>query len=193
MEQDELAVGTEFTTPTKYAPPVKARAYELYLNSDLDTTDIAIDVGVPRSTVATWAREGHWLERKQEIEHELMQRSEDSYRQLILRNRKPVLERHLRISEKLEEAIEKVIDDATRDDGVPSDIKLKRLAEALSSATGISARAAAISDKPFGDMSKDGRGDNPPKTPLIMIGIRPQASPDHAPPPIEVTLEETDQ
>ena len=169
MEHDDLAVGTEFTTPTKYDPAVKARAYELYLNSDLDTTDIAIDVGVPRSTVSAWARDGHWLDR-----------------QIIIRNRKPVMERHLRISEKLEEAIEKVIDDATKDDGIPSDIKLKRLAEALSSATGISARAAAISDKPFGDWRALDDRDKQAKVPLIMIGIQPQASPDNAP-PITVT------
>ncbi len=192
MEQDDLAVGTEFTTPTKYAPAVKARAYELYLNTDLDTTDIAIDVGVPRSTVSAWAREGHWLDRKREIEQELMQRSEDSYRQLIIRNRKPVLERHLRISEKLEKAIEKVIDEATRDDGVPSDIKLKRLAEALSSATGISARAAALSDKPFGDVRALDDRDKQAKVPLIMIGIQPQASPDNAP-PITVTADDAEQ
>lgn len=186
------ATGTEFTTPTRYDPKVKARAYHLYLNTDLAPDDIAIDVAVPKSVVLSWARDGKWRDRKLELEREVLARAEDSYRQLIIANRKPVLERHLRVGAKLEEAIEKVLDEATRDDGLPSDMKLKRLAEALASATGITARAAAISDKPFGE-TMSGGGDKPKKTPLVVIGVTAQVSPDNAPPPITVTVKDEDE
>jgi len=167
--------GSEFTTSEVYDPRVKARAYDLFLNTDLNVTDIAVDIGVARATVASWVRAGNWRLEKQKIEDELMRGAEDKYRRLIIANRGPVVERHLRISEKLEEAIEKVIDEATRDDGVPSDMKLKRLAEALASVTGISARAAAVSDKPFSN-GQD-QGDKPQRRPLVMIGVQVQAPP----------------
>lgn len=173
-DEVEVPMGTEFTTPTKYDPRVKARAYDLFLNSDLNATDIAIDVGVPRDVVMSWAHNGNWRAVKLSMEADMMKDAESKYRRLIAENRAPVIERHLRISAALEDAIERVILDATKDDGMPSDMKLKRLAEALSSVTGISARAAGVSDRPFlpGD-----EGNKQQRRPLVMVGVQVQAAP----------------
>ncbi len=186
---DELVRGSEFTTPTKYDPKVKERAYELYLTTDLSLTDIAIDIGVHQKVVAAWANSGNWRARKAEIDQEGMARAEDKYRQLIVQQRGPTVERHLRISKLLEETIEKVLEEATKDDGLPSDMKLKRLAEALSSATGISARAAGINDKPFGD-GGSGKAEPAKRAPLVIIGLRAQAAPgkEGDGPPIDVEV-----
>lgn len=178
----------EFTTAGNYDPKLKAKAYDLFLSTDLSVTDIAIDLGLARPVLAYWIAKGAWSKRKREIEAQEMDRAEDNYRRLIIQNRGPVVERHLRVSGKLEKAIEKVIDEALKDDGIPSDMKLKRLAEALSSATGVSARAAAISDKPFSDENRN--NDSGGKRPLVTIGLNVQAPPEAPMPSVTVTEED---
>jgi len=49
---------------------------------------------------------------------------------------------------------------------------MKRMAEALSSATGVSARAAAITDSPFSDGAAEERKG---KQPLVVLNVTPQA------------------
>jgi transposase-like protein len=170
----ELARGTEFTTVENYDPRVKAQAFNSFLTTDLSLSDIALDLGVSSKVVASWSRKGGWLERKKEIETELFKSAEDQYRRLIVEHRVPTMLRHLRVSGKLEEGIEKVIDEETKDDRTPNDMKLKRMAEALSSSATVSARAAGISEKPFSDHESEKQG----KVPLIAINVvaRPAAT-----------------
>lgn len=191
MPEEPTIDEASFTTPACYDPAVKQRAYDLFLSSNMSAVDIAIDTGLPQHVVASWIRTGGWRERKKEIDAELMKDAEDRYRRLVVEKRLPVVERHLRVSEKLETAIEKNIDIATEDGAVPNDMKLKRLAEALVSATGVSARAAAISDKPFSDSDeKDGKNK---KRPLIIIGVTAQPSPGfQRPDPVTVTVDESE-
>lgn len=164
----DLVQGTEFTTEKNVAPAVLAKAYELYLNTDLDITDIAVSLSVPRSAVAAWVRNGKWEARKQELIQELFKSSEDKYRALILANRAPTVERHLRVGKKLEEAIERNIDEATADGGAPSDMRLKRLAESLSSVSSVTARAAGVTDTPFSE-----GGQKQGKVPLVFVNVQP--------------------
>lgn len=173
MAGEELAAGSEFTTVDYYDTKVKARAYELYLTTDLTLTDIAIDIGVNAKVVGSWARQGDWRKRKQAAEDELFNSADDAYRRIVAASRGPTIERHLRISGKLENAIETAIDELTAK-GHLDEMKLRRLSEALASVTGVSARAAAISDKPFSDANDR---DGAKKRPLILIGVRPGDNP----------------
>lgn len=166
----------DFTDVTHYDPKIKARAYDLYLNSSMGPQEIAIDLNLHTHVVVAWIRNGKWKDRKQEVEMELFRGAEDQYRNVIRKHRVPTVERHLRIAKKLEEGIEKVVDHETNDpDRAPGDMVLKRMAEALSSVTGVSARAAAISDKPFmEDQEREQKG----KQPLVVVGVQVSKSGD---------------
>jgi transposase-like protein len=171
---EELVKGSEYTTVDSYDPKVKAKAYELFLTTDLSMTDIAIDLGISSKVVASWSRQGKWMNRKKEVEMELFKSAESDYRALVVQNRVPVVKRHLRISEKVEESIERVLDEILKDEGIPNDMKVKRMAEALSVVSAVSARAAGVTDRPFSDnLDEDGNK----KVPLIMVNVQASAPP----------------
>lgn len=174
----ELIQGDEFTTVKNYDPHVKAKAYELFLTSDLSLPDIALDLAIPQQVVASWALSGKWRDRRKELEVELFKNAEDKYRALIMQHRVPVLERHLRVSGKLEEAIDKAVDELTKDGDTIDSRELKRLAESLSSATAVSARAAGISDKFFDGGGIGAQQQQAGKQPLISINVNPQQPAD---------------
>jgi transposase-like protein len=174
----DIIKGSEFTTVDQYDPQVKAKAYEMFLTTDLTLSDIAIDLGVNSKVVASWSRKGNWRKRKEEVEIELFKSAEDQYRSLIVANRVPVMERHLEISKKIEEAIGKVIDEATSGDAIPSSMEVKRMAEALSSVSAVSARAAGIAEKPFSENGESNAGGKAQKVPLIMLNVQASANPD---------------
>jgi transposase-like protein len=177
MSDMEVVKGTEFTTARDYDPKVKAQAYETFLTSDLGYAEIALDLGIPVQVVTKWAIDGKWRDRKHEIDVELFRQAEDKYRALVMKVRVPVLERHLRVSGKLEEAIDKAVDELTENGDTIDSRELKRLAESLSSVTGVSARAAGISDKFFGD-ALNTPGDRSGKQPLITLNVMPQLPPE---------------
>lgn len=176
------ATGTPFTSVEYYDPKVKARAYKLYLETDLSIADIAVDVGAPSVVIAKWARAGDWRLRKQEIEDELFRRAEDGYRALIIKHRAPVIDRHIRVAGKIETAVEEVMDKAKTDERSLNSMELKRMAETLAAAAGVSARAAGISDKPFSDVNeRAGEG----KRPLVLLNINPAPAPGQPPVTVE--------
>ncbi len=193
----DLVQGSEFTTATCYDPKVKARAYELYLTSDYTLTDIAIAVGVGKQVVQTWANKGGWRNRKLELEQEEIHRAEDKYRQIILANRAPVAERHIRISGKLEEAVETFADKLKEgalfsDSEMKAISKLKQLAEALTGASGVGARAVGISDRPNMDPAESSKqGAKNKRQPLIVIGVTAQPAPGREGQMPQVTVKET--
>lgn len=168
-------VGSEFTDVEHYDPAVKARAYELFLTTDLALHDIAIDLGINAKVVGAWSRRGKWADRRTEIEKELLASAEARYRQLIIAHRVPVMLRHLELSEaietKLGESVRKL--DMESEEPLSKGVMqrssmLKRAAETLSLATPVSGRAVGITDKPFsGD---DGPGG---KRPLILLNVHP--------------------
>jgi hypothetical protein len=172
----DSAQGDEFTEVTVYDPAVKARAYKAYLTG-CTLGEISLDVGVRVDVVSKWAQHGDWRKRRMEIEKEMFDQAADNYRALIVKHRAPVIERHLRVAGKLEEAIEQVIDDETSDpDRVPNGTMLKRMAEALSAATGVSAMAAAITDRAFDMGGTDAVSQG--KVPLITLNVMPQLPPE---------------
>ena len=135
-----LSKGTGFTTAAHYDPKVKAEAYELYLTTDYTIADIAIAVGVASAVVSAWAQKGGWRNRKLELEREEMHKAEDAYRKIILANRAPLATRHIRISAKLEEAVE-MFADKLKTGGAFSDSEMKAQAAGRGADGGVRRRS----------------------------------------------------
>jgi transposase-like protein len=184
---DELTTtpDAEFMTVKDYDPKLKGRAYELFLSSGMSAVDIAIDTGVPQHVIATWIKQGGWRTRKTEIENELMRCAEDEYRRIIMKNRGPVVQRHLDNSAKLENMIGDVTDRLLNGEELPKGLttELRRLTESLASVTGVSARAAAISDKPFQNLV-DQENQKKQKQPLITLNFSVAPPPGYKEPKV---------
>lgn len=192
METEVMKVGSAaLTTVDDYAPELMAKAYDLYLSSNLTTVDIAIDLGLPQKVVASWVRRGGWKEKKREATTELMLAAENKFRDFMLENKLPTMQRHLRVAGKIEEAVERFMDQELKDDQVPGSMDLKRMAETLASATTVSARAVGLSDKPQETVSER---DNKRKErrPLVVIGVNAQAPPGTRMEPVTINVSEED-
>lgn len=169
--------GSPLTTEKHYDPRVKARALQLYLTTDLTLTDISIDLQVPEKVLSAWARKDMWLKRREDLEQEFMLRAENSYRRFMAEKRTKVAERHERIAGQLEQAIEDTIKQRT-EDGEVNETTLKRLAEALSSATGVSARAVGIGMASSNLAKIQEENNRNQKQPLVLIGINGALPPE---------------
>jgi len=163
-----------YTTVKHYDPEVKARMYNEFLTSNKDPSELAIEFNVPRHVIAAWVKEGGWLERKREVEKDLIKAYEDQYRQVLRENKLPVIRRHLKLGQQLEEAIGEVIEEELRSpsgkDGRVNDMKLKRMAEALVASSSVTAKAVGLADTIVQNIDAQNGG----RVPLVAIGIGPQ-------------------
>jgi hypothetical protein len=166
---DDVALERQNTTVRFYDPKVKAEAYDKFLNTDMDIIDIAIAVGIPKQVVAAWSKEGGWLKRKEELELEFMRSAESKFRTFIIEHKLPTMIRHLELSRKIEEALGVVLDEAKTSGKPCNSTELRRLAEALSSATAVSALVMNITEKAIAEQPKaqEPRG----KSPLVAIAV----------------------
>ena len=164
-----------YTTVKHFDPQDKVTAYDMYMNSDKDMTDIAVELGIKRDVIAEWAKRGGWQMRKAQMVEELLRAADDRIKLFLVENRLPTLRRHLSAGKKLEVAIELAIDEImarAEQEGRPLDtLALKRLAEALASVTNVTARAVATADILQQASAQGGAG----RQPLVMIGVMPQA------------------
>ena len=168
--EGEGTVGSALTTVKNYSVEVKARAYELFLHTDLDLTDLAISLNVPRHVVLTWSRKGKWNDRKQDLELEAFRAAETRYRRFLTEHKLPTIERHLKAATMLEEAVIAAVEQATKSGGVLGSMELRRLAEALSSSAGVSSRAAGVTDRTIlADDESASEKEKARKQPLVII------------------------
>ena len=169
---DTLPQGTALTTVEEYSVEVKAKAYELFLHTDSSPIDIAIVLKVPRHVVLKWMRKGSWNDRKSELEFEAFRAAETQYMKFLVEHKLPTIERHLRVAQLIEEEIELLLKTTKKNGGTVDSMTLRRLSEALSSATGVSARATATYDRAAAKDREDEGGSK--KQPLVIIGVSPQ-------------------
>jgi len=182
LQTSALPQGSDLTTETDYDVEVKVKAYDMFLHSDADFTDIAIALSVPRNTVLTWSRKGKWNDRKQELELEAFKAAETQYRRFLTEHKLPTIERHLRVATMLEEEVENILKDAKVNKTPLDSMVLRRISEALASSAGVSARASGVNDRGLqtdddGGGGGDGSGKQR-KIPLVIIntGEGPQLS-----------------
>jgi hypothetical protein len=163
--------------PDKYPAEVMTAAYESYLAGNMDYGKMSLELAVPEKVLKRWVEDGGWREKKLELDKQLFEDAENEYRKFLINNRVPVAERHARVSGKLESALEKQLDDVhaaiesgTLEERYPGST-LKRMAEALASVSGVSARAVGLSDRPA--ILEDGGNKGSGKVPLVTINVTP--------------------
>ncbi len=181
-----------YTTAKHYDPAVKAEVYEAFMKTDKDLVELALEHGVAKEVISAWSKEGQWLDRKKEVDRELMRIADEKYKVFILENRLPVLRRQIRISGKLENAIEQVIDEelktpSGKDDSL-NDMKLKRMAEALAAVTQVSTKAIGLADTIVQNNGNPGG-----RVPLVAIGIGPQVPGERTNEGPSITVREIEQ
>ena len=169
--------GTRYTTVDRYDPALKVKAFELFMHTDRDLLDIATELEVGREVIASWVREGGWVKRRKDAEQELMKAADDKFQAFVMENKLPTIRRHARISGKLEEAIEQVIDGeikrAEKADKPLDDKLLKRMADALAAVTAVSGRAVGLADAIVQKGAPMGG-----RVPLVAIGMFPRIPAD---------------
>lgn len=163
--------------PDKYPAEVMTAAYESYLAGNMDYEKMSLELAVPEKVLKRWVEDGGWREKKLELDKQMFEDAENEYRKFLINNRVPVAERHARVSKKLEEALEIQLDDVHKaietgslDERYPGST-LKRMAEALASVSGVSARAVGLSDRPA--ILEEGGARSGGKVPLVSINVTP--------------------
>jgi transposase-like protein len=156
----------------KYTLSTKTKAYELYLSSRMKNAEIADELGVKLETLACWIKEGKWRERKDEIEAEALEATDEHFRQFVRSHRMATLRRHFKTTEALERHIYKKLT-AESVTGRPMDIAtgdLLKLAKALKDSADVSARAAGITDRTFDTIPGLPSGCSQ----VILVGLQPK-------------------
>lgn len=170
------------------------KAYELYLTTDATPSDIAIQLGVPPAKIHFWITKFRWKSKKLELEQQIFRDAETASRAYMIKERLPTIMRHVAAASTAENLITKLLkelDDAVTAGQKPEYLyaNLKRLTEALSSATSVSARALGISDTPF----KDAKDDNV-QNPMILLNVVPVAvAEQRTNPVIDITEEHNNE
>ena len=174
MQQELPKVKEPRVTKLDAFDPAKiAAAYNLFLNHDATFESAALELGIPIRVLLQHARKGAWLKKKEEMTRTLELDAEQRYREFLAQNRLPTAKSHLDLSSLLEEGIRRIAEEAIKDGKVPDDKMIRRLTEALASVTGVSARAAGITDRPAPVASAT---ETQGKQPLIVIGVNPSVA-----------------
>lgn len=171
-----------------HPPHLKVQARELYLYTASTMIEIADLVKVPEGTIRSWYFQDKWPEARRILEKELQERSDFEAAQIIHENRNKVMRRHLQVGEKLENQIEKRVDDANNRDSLLETNQLLDLSRAFLSSGNVTSRVVGL-DK----ASHIGEGGG------IKILINTTGTPTPIPPnpeplhrePIDVQPEET--
>lgn len=165
------------TRITSYDTESHQKAYDLYINSNLGPTEIAVSLSLPREIIIAWIRRGAWRDRKIKIESELMQQSDDSYRSFLQRTRLPEAEAQVKAAGTLVQSVQEMLDDAKAKGKTLKPATLQMLSKTLAQAAGVSARAVGISDAamqavatPPGQAQDQGPRDGK-KMPFVLVAV----------------------
>lgn len=184
-EGSEVEDGTELDTETlavkNYPVAIKQKAYELFLLSSKDLTEIAMELAVPRPVIASWSHKGGWVARRQQIEREVMASTEGRFADYLRDVKLPELRAQLDASRDLQglvqQEIKRLHEEAKRSPDKAIDTPaLRRLAETLAHAANLSCRALGVVEQATGRGSEteEGRGNKKDaKVPLVMVNVVP--------------------
>lgn len=165
-DRDGPRPGTAESMALSYSPAQQADAFRTFLEKNMSLEVLSLQMEIPLPVIVLWSQQEKWLDRKRSIQKELIAQEELQYRQLVLEKRQEVLKRHLDVSDTIESKVKKAVDNIDVDNDPKAISKLRMAAESMSSSANVSARAAAITDRPF---SGSGQG----KTPIIIVGGGP--------------------
>jgi transposase-like protein len=124
----------------KASREMKMKAYRLYIEGSETQSEIARKVGVTNPTIARWATDGNWKERKKEAELAIMEAEDRRLRLLVSTHRITAIERQLKRSER----IGKRIDDKVESDEDLTAKDLSSIANAHKAVSSVESTALAF-------------------------------------------------
>jgi hypothetical protein len=154
---------------TRYSVHQRSEALTLFLSDNLEPAAIAMQLGLPLTVIEHFAREDKWIERRKDIEVQLVEATASVERRLILEHRPKVRRRHLAAAEEFEEKARSMLGDTSRP---LSPANLKMATDAFAVAAGVAARAAGIGED---GLTAEDKKVNVTVAPVIMIGAGPRA------------------
>ena len=131
----------------------RARAYQLYLEGLVKNTEIAEQVGIKVQTLYNWITAGKWRNTRDQMERDVMLRSNDSFARFIIEQRESIAREQLSQALQIQAMINKRTE--KREDGSvpfnnPKDLNM--LADALKKVTDITSRIVGIHEKSLSDV-----------------------------------------
>jgi len=151
----------------------RAEAYRLYMHTNLSMEEIAAQVDVPLMELVDMAISGKWKKKRQSAIAEITRRADEEFKQVAVKERLTIMKRHVDLSGKLEQTIDNMLNEIEEADLSLKDksMLIKRLAESLSSSSGVGARAVGITEKGINfDQAGDGAAG---KVPLVSLNVAP--------------------
>jgi len=158
------------------------KVYELYLKTDMRVDEIGAMLSIPAEAVSNWADKYKWRDRKLSLAGDMFRDAEARYKEFVTKEKLNTAKRHLTAATLVETLITQEAERLTQEPGNADSRDLKRLAEALSSVTAVSARAVALNEtsaRPMESVAPSG------KSPLIVMNVVP-AKPDYSHPVIDI-------
>jgi hypothetical protein len=172
VEDQALVAGV--TDAVRVTPDKLLEAKALFIKGEADLYDIAIDLEVPVTQVACWARDGHWMAARREVQKVISEGQRLAEERFVLENRLPAARAQMDVVNKAVKKASGLVD------GAQSASELRRIAESMGSLSNVAERAVGMNMKESADETADESGGRKKKTPLVVIGITPR----------EVTVEE---
>jgi hypothetical protein len=148
------------------------RCYSTFLAGTAGVRDLALEYNIPVEVIATWAREGKWLRRRDDFRQELLVSTEMDYAEFIRKNRVKTAEE---IVAKLQPKIGEISDAIATALSLGEYTNVRRLAESLKHVSDIVTKTVGldapipVSDRPA--MQK-GSDDSGVKQPFFNINTR---------------------
>jgi hypothetical protein len=172
VTDQELVAGV--TDAVRVTPDKLLDAKTQFIKGEADLYDIAIDLAVPVTQVACWARDGHWMAARREVQKVISEGQRLAEERFVLENRLPAAKAQM-------EVVNQAVDKAkTLVGGASTATELRRIGESMAAFSNVAERAVGMNMKESADETADESGGRKKKTPLVVIGITPR----------EVTVEE---
>ena len=156
--------------PISHPPAVRHKVFEMYMAGVKNMKEISAETNVPYSTIIGWHQAENWAAKKQAFARALQADFENEQQKLIIKNRGQVANRHLTVSEKLDNTIVDIIDKSIDENGhtnlTARDIS--DLGKGFKNSSDPAARVVQL------DRSPDDKGNSVNiSTALIQVGVKP--------------------
>lgn len=150
---------------------VKLAIFQKYLTGRQTMAELAKESAISRYTIQTWINREHWAAKKKKFEAEVEAAYEAECLRLIAINKGKVMNRHLKVSEELEnQVMSKLVQSKTTKGETKAEPReLQELGNALNRSSQVSARVVGI------DRSANAAGGAVNITgSIVQLGMRPK-------------------
>lgn len=166
-------------SPGKHPSVRHVQGLELYLYTNKTLKEIAKILKVPYHTLLSWYNKEKWAAERRTLAKDLQERLHHETSRIIQENRGAVLRRHIRVGEKIESHIEKLLDKTLENHKLLSAKELFNVGKAFQSSGLVSGNAVGIGEK------QQAASTNPVNI-MIHTGMSPRPVDDPGPKTIDV-------